>query len=148
LCQVHCICKIFSGLILLHTSRVGLSFWQIWASCQICRTRDPDCNFVILLADPCATFALAGFVLDEFSGESLCYLLFRSLRTSLSSLAFTWVVLCDLARLACLCFGGLHAILTLILLTWKIWRAPNNASRWQMGFNSAFKGLKKFLYST
>ena len=32
--------------------------------------------------------------------------------------------------------------LTLILLTWKIRRAPNNASRWQMGFNSAFKGLK------
>ena len=25
---------------------------------------------------------------------------------------------------------------------WRIWRAPNNASRWQMGFNSAFKGLR------
>jgi len=32
--------------------------------------------------------------------------------------------------------------LTLIPLTWRIWWAPNNASRWQMGFNSAFKGLK------
>jgi len=32
--------------------------------------------------------------------------------------------------------------LTLILLTWRIWWVPNNASRWQMGFNSAFKGLK------
>ena len=31
--------------------------------------------------------------------------------------------------------------LTLNPLTWKIWWAPNNASRWQMGFNSAFKGL-------
>ena len=31
--------------------------------------------------------------------------------------------------------------LTLILLTWKKWRAPNNASKWQMGFNSVFKGL-------
>jgi hypothetical protein len=31
--------------------------------------------------------------------------------------------------------------LTLILLTWRIWWAPNNVSRWQMGFNSAFKGL-------
>jgi len=29
--------------------------------------------------------------------------------------------------------------LTLILLTWRIWWAPNNASRWQMGFNSEFK---------
>jgi hypothetical protein len=31
--------------------------------------------------------------------------------------------------------------LTLILLTWKIWQAPNNASKWQMRFNLAFKGL-------
>jgi len=31
--------------------------------------------------------------------------------------------------------------LTLILLTWRIRRA-NNASRWQMGFNSVFEGLK------
>jgi len=31
---------------------------------------------------------------------------------------------------------------TLILLTWRKWRTPNNASKWQMGFNSAFKGLK------
>ena len=32
-------------------------------------------------------------------------------------------------------------ILTLILLTWRIWWAPNNANKWQMGLNSAFKGL-------
>jgi len=31
--------------------------------------------------------------------------------------------------------------LTLILLTWKIWWAPNKASRCQTGFNSAFKVL-------
>jgi len=31
--------------------------------------------------------------------------------------------------------------LTLILLTWRIWCAPNNASKWQMGFNWVFKGL-------
>ena len=30
--------------------------------------------------------------------------------------------------------------LTLILLTWTIWRAPTNASKWRMGFNLAFKG--------
>ena len=30
--------------------------------------------------------------------------------------------------------------LTLTLKTCRIWRAPNNASKWQMGFNSAFKG--------
>jgi hypothetical protein len=34
-----------------------------------------------------------------------------------------------------------HTRLTLILLTWTIWRAPTNASKWRMGFNSAFKGL-------
>jgi hypothetical protein len=32
--------------------------------------------------------------------------------------------------------------LTLILLTRRKWRTPNNASKWQMKFNSAFKGLK------
>jgi hypothetical protein len=31
------------------------------------------------------------------------------------------------------------------LLTWRIWRATNNAKRWQMGFNSAFKELKLIL---
>ena len=34
-----------------------------------------------------------------------------------------------------------RADLTLILLTWTIWRAATNASKWRMGFNSAFKGL-------
>jgi hypothetical protein len=40
---------------------------------------------------------------------------------------------------------------------WRIWRAPTNASVWQIGFNSVFKGLtnsvpflkrneKKFLF--
>jgi hypothetical protein len=36
------------------------------------------------------------------------------------------------------------AVLTLNLLTWRIMWTPNNASRWQMGFNSAFKGLIQF----
>ena len=35
----------------------------------------------------------------------------------------------------------LSSALTLNPLTWKIWWAPNNASKWQMGFNSAFIGL-------
>ena len=33
------------------------------------------------------------------------------------------------------------SFLTLIVLTWSIWCAPNNANKRQMGFNSAFKGL-------
>ena len=28
-----------------------------------------------------------------------------------------------------------ESLLTLILLMWRIWWAPNSASRWQMGFN-------------
>jgi len=40
--------------------------------------------------------------------------------------------------------------LTLILVTWRKWWAPNNASKWQMGFNSGFKGLMlhSFLFMT
>jgi len=34
--------------------------------------------------------------------------------------------------------------LTLTLPTWRIWWAPNNASKWQMGHNSAFKVLMKW----
>jgi len=41
------------------------------------------------------------------------------------------------------CIFGLYP---LILLTWRIWWAPNNASKWQMGFNSAFKGLIKVTF--
>jgi hypothetical protein len=31
--------------------------------------------------------------------------------------------------------------LILILLLWSIGHAPNNANKWQMGYNLAFKGL-------
>jgi len=36
--------------------------------------------------------------------------------------------------------------LTLILLTWSIWWASNNASKWQMGFKLAFKVLNVHLH--
>jgi len=35
----------------------------------------------------------------------------------------------------------MSSTLTLIVLMWSIGWAPNNARKWQMGFNSAFKGL-------
>jgi hypothetical protein len=38
-------------------------------------------------------------------------------------------------------FNSVFKGLNLILLTWRIWWAPNNASKWQMEFNSVFKGL-------
>jgi len=34
--------------------------------------------------------------------------------------------------------------LILILLMWRKWWTRNNASKWQMGFNSAFKWLNKY----
>jgi hypothetical protein len=36
---------------------------------------------------------------------------------------------------------------TLILLTWRIWWARNNAWKWQMGFNPAFVGLTTVIRS-
>ena len=35
--------------------------------------------------------------------------------------------------------------LTLTPLTWRIWWAPNNVGKWQMGFNSALKGLIEYV---
>jgi hypothetical protein len=40
--------------------------------------------------------------------------------------------------------GKVNGNVTLILLTSKKWRAPASFSKWQMGFNSAFKGLITF----
>jgi len=48
---------------------------------------------------------------------------------------------------------GFHTVyriiltLTLNLLTTTIVAPPSNASKWQMGFNSAFKGLQITVYS-
>jgi len=52
--------------------------------------------------------------------------LINGMETSLMKSYMTWI---------------LTLTLTLYLLTWKIWWAPNNASKGQMGFNSACKGL-------
>jgi len=51
-------------------------------------------------------------------------------------------------RRLCVCsssVNSLNAELTLILLTWRIWWA-NNASKWQMGFSSAFKRLNSICW--
>jgi len=53
-----------------------------------------------------------------------------------------WVTNIKFLSACCRCHSfPLSSLLTLILLTWRIGWAPNNASKWQMGFNSAFKGL-------
>jgi len=43
-------------------------------------------------------------------------------------------------------YRSLSSTLTLTLLTWGIWWAPNKANRWQMGFNSALKELTQHLH--
>jgi len=45
-------------------------------------------------------------------------------------------------------FNSVFKGLTLYLLTWRIWWVPNNASKGQMEFNLAFKGLKFISYLT
>ena len=40
-----------------------------------------------------------------------------------------------------MCLNHVDQILTLNLLTTTIVAPPSNDSKWQMGFNSAFKGL-------
>ena len=58
-----------------------------------------------------------------------------------------WCVVCDLktSRIGAPYIYDIGSLrvndLTLILLMWRKWWTPNNASKWQMGFNSAFKGL-------
>jgi hypothetical protein len=42
-------------------------------------------------------------------------------------------------------YSEAYRTLTRNPLTWKIWWPRNNASRWQMGFNSALKGFKNYL---
>ena len=57
-----------------------------------------------------------------------------------------WVIVCDLetSSVGAPYIYDISSLrvndLTLILLTWRKW-TPNDASKWQMGFNSAFKGL-------
>ena len=42
---------------------------------------------------------------------------------------------------------SIQTLLTLVLLTWRTGSVPNNASRWQMGFDSAFKGINSYILS-
>jgi hypothetical protein len=60
--------------------------------------------------------------------------------TSTTTRRKTSSVLCLLRHVVSNC--TVHSTLTLNLLTTTIVAPPSNASKWQMGFNSAFKGLK------
>ena len=95
------------------------------------------CVFFILLWLLPFSFCLSIFVLYHFYLVFFTYLYFN-----LSAfLMFHFSYIC-LHFYLCFAFY-IPFQLTLTSLTWKIWWAPNNASRWQMGFNSAFKGLNQ-----
>jgi hypothetical protein len=60
----------------------------------------------------------------------------------------SWIIRRDIVinvlRLSCkvpVILSDINETLTFILLMWRIGWASNDASKWQMGFNSAFKGL-------
>jgi hypothetical protein len=78
------------------------------------------------------------------SGRGLCYELITRPE---ESYRLCCVVVCDLdtSRMGGPYIYDISSLrgndLTLILLKWRKWWA-NNASKQQMGFNSAFKGLK------
>ena len=73
----------------------------------------------------CVTSDLRSVSSLWFDMRSICYLLYNNMHIKLERVR-TQTQLCQL---------------TLNPLTWRVWWAPNNASKWQMGFNSAFKGL-------
>ena len=83
-----------------------------------------------------------------FSGWGLCD---KLITRPEESYRLWCVVVCDLetSRIGAPYIYDISSLrvndLTLILLTWRKWWTPNNASKWQMGFNSAFKGLKSIL---
>jgi len=91
---------------------------------------------VMLLQTECLQSALL-LVVENWNGK-----LYTKFETS-PSLRLTWL------RYRAWPTFKLHELikLTLILLTWRIWWAPNNASKCQVGFNSAFKWSKWFVCS-
>jgi len=56
-----------------------------------------------------------------------------------SGLMLSWWHYAELTGMVSI--SAVFIFLTLILLPWRIWWAPNNANRWQVGFNLVFKGL-------
>jgi len=72
------------------------------------------------------------------SGQSLAYHCSSSVSIPSQSWWDMWWIQLHLNRFC-------SEYLTLCLLMWRIWWVPNNASKGQMGFNLAFKGLTVFL---
>ena len=80
---------------------------------------------------------------DRFSSSLFCI----SPDSITSPVLHTYLPFCHKCYKIVTIWGIIKYCLTLKPLTWNIWWAPNNTSRWQMGFNSVFKGLNKYSHS-
>jgi hypothetical protein len=98
--------------------RPQIKIWHISTACWIPKSTDTHTEYAIFIP----------FLLQQW------------LHKCVSILRYTYI--------ACLVILQNYWVyssmsLTLILLTCRIRWAPNNASRYEMGFNSAFKGLRE-----
>ena len=102
-----------------HPVRSQMPIWHMRIACWTPEATSTHSEYVILIAFP----------MQQCLHESALMLRY-----------ITWPVLLLSVRDAHNVLSELPC-LTLILLTWTIWRTPTNASKWRMGFNSAFKDL-------
>jgi len=70
---------------------------------------------------------------EKLHPQALCLLIVTN---------FIWIISAHACYRMISVFRETECSLTIILLTWRIWWAPNNANIWQRGFNSAFKELR------
>jgi hypothetical protein len=88
--------------------------WNLWRTASNCPQLRASSRFTRLTNVP----KLSGYKFRSFTGYKFILALWE--------LSYIWAL----------------SLLTLILLTWRLGWALNNASKWQMGFNSSFKGIK------
>jgi len=94
-----------------------------------------DLHYVFSSQNSCCCFCLS--VSSQRTNFTKIHHMFKSplrIHWYLQSERPNWLMISEMV----LCWS----FLTLILLMWRIWWAPNNASKWQMGFNLAFKRLR------
>jgi hypothetical protein len=104
------------------------------------------CNFSVSLLLPTVLWIMLRCT------PELCQKILMTAEFSLLAFTNNWVICLDAALYLFICAVCCTTcqrlpvkIVTLNLLTWRKWWAPNNASKQQMGFNLAFKGLNSVL---